>query len=171
MIKAEVLEKFAYTDELTGLYNRRHFLETAQDTLKKTHGTPYFVMIVDLDFFRKINETYGHLAGDEVLKNAAMVIKNVLRGDDLLGRYGVDEFVVTISGIEKDHLLNLADRIRESIADTPCVYNCIKIPCTASIGIAAMFDACTIESLIDKADKGLCKAKDAGRNRVFFSTD
>jgi diguanylate cyclase (GGDEF)-like protein len=128
-------------------------------------------MIVDLDFFRKVNETYGHLAGDAILKNAAMVIKNTLRSNDLLCRYGVDEFVVTISEIEKDNVLTLAERIRESIAATPCVYNCIKIPCTASIGVTSIFADCTIESLIDKADKGLSKAKDAGRNRVFFFND
>jgi len=172
-IKAEVLEKFAYTDGLTGLYNRRHLMEQAQITLDKAQqsGTHCFAMIMDLDFFKKVNDTYGHLAGDEVLKNTAMIIKNILRPDDLLGRYGGEEFVVIIPETSKENMLGLAERIRESIANTPCVYNCIKIPCTISIGVASIFDGCTVESLIDKADKGLYVAKETGRNRVVFFTD
>jgi diguanylate cyclase (GGDEF)-like protein len=171
-IKAEVLEKFAYTDGLTGLYNRRHLMEQAQIILEKAQqsGTLCFAMIMDLDYFKKVNDTYGHLAGDEVLTNTAMIMKNILRPDDLLGRYGGEEFVVVIPKTAKENVLGLAERIRESIANTPCVFNCIKIPCTISIGVASMFDDCTIESLIDMADKGLYMAKKSGRNRVVFFT-
>jgi len=170
-IKAEVLEQFAYTDGLTGLFNRRHFMELAQTALEKTKDAQAscFVMILDLDFFKKVNDTYGHLAGDEVLRNTAGVIKNTLRSYDLLGRYGGEEFVIFISETEKDNVLHLAERIREALVNSPCVYNCIKIPCTVSIGIAAYFPDCTVESLIDKADKGLYAAKESGRNKVIFS--
>jgi diguanylate cyclase (GGDEF)-like protein len=169
-VKAEILEKFAYTDALTGLYNRRHFMELAQTVLEKAKrfDTVSYAMIMDLDFFKKVNDTYGHLAGDEVLKNAALVMKNTLRSYDLLARYGGEEFVVLISETGKEDVLNLAERIRESIAATPCVYNCIKIPCTVSIGVAATFPDCTIESLIDRADKGLYQAKESGRNQVIL---
>jgi diguanylate cyclase (GGDEF)-like protein len=172
-IKAEVLEKFAYTDSLTGLFNRRHLMEMTQKALEKAResGTACFAMIMDLDFFKKVNDNYGHLAGDEVLKNTALVIKNALRASDLLGRYGGEEFVVVISDTEKANVLNLAERIRESIANSPCIYNCIKIPCTVSIGVASIFDDCTVESLIDRADKGLYMAKNSGRNRVVLFTD
>ena len=165
-IKAEVLEKFAYTDLLTGLYNRRHFMELAQNPMEKAkrHNNPCYAMMMDLDYFKKVNDSYGHLAGDEVLKNA-------LRSYDLLARYGGEEFVVLVSEATRDAALTLAERIRESIAATPCIYNCIKIPCTISIGIAASFSDCTIESLIDKADKGLYKAKEAGRNQVVLFED
>ena len=172
-IKAEVLEKFAYTDVLTGLYNRRHFLELAEKPLEKAKrfNCTCYAMILDFDFFKKINDTYGHLAGDEVLKNAAAVMKYTLRSYDILARYGGEEFVVFITDTAKDDVINLAERIRESIADTPCIYNCIKIPVTVSIGIAASFPDCTIESIIDKADKGLYKAKELGRNCVVFYED
>jgi len=172
-MKADVLEQFAYTDMLTSLFNRRHFMELAQGALEKAKrfGTPCFMLMMDLDFFKKVNDTYGHLAGDEVLKNAAGVIKNTLRSYDLVGRYGGEEFVVLISETEKEYVLGLAERIREAIAYSPCVYNCIKIPCTVSIGAAAYFKDCTIESLIDKADKGLYKAKESGRNQVIFFED
>ncbi|MDR2471324.1 MAG: sensor domain-containing diguanylate cyclase [Treponema sp.] len=170
-IKAEVLEKFAYTDALTGLYNRRHFMELAQSALEKSRrfNTPCYLMILDLDFFKKINDTYGHLAGDEVLKNAALVMKNAIRAYDLLARYGGEEFVVLVSEAGKEEaVLNLAERIRESIAATPCVYNCIKITCTVSIGVAETFPDCTVESLIGRADKGLYQAKESGRNQVIL---
>ncbi|MCL1815134.1 MAG: GGDEF domain-containing protein [Treponema sp.] len=169
-IKAEVLEKFAYTDALTGLYNRRHFMELAQAPLEKARrfSTPCYAAIMDLDFFKKVNDTYGHLAGDEVLKNAATIMKNTLRSYDLLARYGGEEFVVLVSDTAKEDVLNLLDRLREAISASPCVHNCIKIPCSVSIGVSANFPGCTIESLIDKADKGLYKAKENGRNQVVF---
>jgi diguanylate cyclase (GGDEF)-like protein len=172
-IKAEVLEKFAYTDALTGLYNRRHFMELAQTALEKAKrfNAPCYAMILDLDFFKKVNDTYGHLAGDEVLKNASTVMKNTLRAYDLLCRYGGEEFVVLVSDTAKDDVLHLAERIRESIANTPCIHNFIKINCTVSTGVAATFPDCTITSLIDKADKGLYQAKESGRNKVVFFTE
>lgn len=171
-IKAEVLEKYAYTDTLTGLYNRRYFIELAQNPLDKAKrfGTCCHAMIMDLDFFKKVNDTYGHLAGDEVLKNAANVMKNTLRSYDLLARYGGEEFVVLVAETTQEAVLSLAERIRESIAATPCIYDVIKIPITISIGVAASFPECTIETLIDKADKGLYMAKEQGRNRVIFYT-
>ena len=172
-IKAEVLEKFAYTDTLTGLFNRRHFIELAQIPLEKAkrYGSKCYAMMLDLDFFKKVNDTYGHLAGDEVLANAAMVMKNTLRSYDILCRYGGEEFVVFVSETTKEAAQHLAERIREAVATTPCIYNCIKIPITVSIGMAASFPDCTIESLIDKADKALYAAKEAGRNCVVINED
>ena len=172
-IKAEVLEKFAYTDTLTGLFNRRHFIELAQIPLEKSrrYGSKCYIMMMDLDFFKKVNDTYGHLAGDEVLANAAMVMKNTLRSYDILCRYGGEEFVVFVSETTRKAALHLAERIREAVAATPCIFNCIKIPVTISIGMAASFPDCTIESLIDKADKALYAAKEAGRNCVVLSND
>ena len=173
-IKAEVLERFAYTDTLTGLYNRRYFMELAQNPLDKTkrYGNICYAMIMDLDFFKKVNDTHGHLAGDEVLKNAAKVMKNALRSYDLLCRYGGEEFVVLVADTKKEAVLHLAERIRESIEATPCIYNnMIKIPITVSIGIAGSFPDCTVESLIDKADKALYRAKESGRNCVVLNED
>jgi diguanylate cyclase (GGDEF)-like protein len=169
-IRAEELERFAYTDALTGLYNRRHFMELAQNSLEKVkrYNSPCYAMIMDLDFFKKVNDTYGHLAGDEVLKSASAVMKNTLRSYDLLARYGGEEFVVLITDTSRDDVLHLAERIRESIAATPCIYNCIKIICTVSIGVAAFFSDCTVSTLIDRADKGLYRAKELGRNQVVL---
>jgi diguanylate cyclase (GGDEF)-like protein len=169
-IKAEVLEKFAYTDTLTGLYNRRYFMELAQGPLDKAKrfNNHCYAMMMDLDFFKVVNDSYGHLAGDEVLKNAANVMKNTLRSYDLLCRYGGEEFVVLVADTTKEAVLHLAERIRESVAATPAIYNSTKIPVTISIGISANCPADTIESMIDKADKALYMAKKAGRNRVIL---
>jgi diguanylate cyclase len=106
-----------------------------------------------------------------VLKNAAQIMKAALRSYDILARYGGEEFVVFVSETTQDDAVNLAERIRESLAATPCVYNCIKIPITVSIGIAASFPDCTIETMIDKADKALYRAKEGGRNRVILNED
>jgi diguanylate cyclase (GGDEF)-like protein len=169
-IKAEEMEKAAYTDALTGIYNRRHFMDLAQVTLEKAKrfNSLCYSMMLDLDFFKKVNDVCGHLAGDEVLRNVSRVIKNALRSYDLLARYGGEEFVTLISDTKKDDVLNLAERVREAVANTPAIYNCIKIPCTISIGVAESFPDCTITSLIGRADSALYAAKEAGRNRVVY---
>jgi diguanylate cyclase (GGDEF)-like protein len=169
-IRAEVLEKFAYTDALTGLYNRRHFMELAQSVIEKAKRfeSVCYAMILDLDFFKKVNDTYGHLAGDEVLKGASAVMKNTLRSYDLLARYGGEEFVVLISDTVEEDVLHLADRIRDSIANTSFVYNDTKIKCTVSIGVAKGLPGSTITGLLEKADKALYMAKELGRNRVII---
>jgi diguanylate cyclase (GGDEF)-like protein len=172
-IKAEEMEKAASTDALTGLYNRRHFMDLSLGIMEKSRrfNTPCYAMILDLDFFKKVNDTCGHLAGDEVLRKVAVVMKNALRSYDLLARYGGEEFVVLVSDTSRENVMNLAERIREAIANTPCVYHCIKIPCTVSIGVAESFPDCTITSLIDRADRGLYIAKETGRNRVILCED
>jgi diguanylate cyclase (GGDEF)-like protein len=172
-IRAEVLEKFAYTDALTGLYNRRHFMELAQNVTEKAKrfDSPCYAMILDLDFFKKINDTYGHLAGDEVLKEASAVMKTTLRSYDLLARYGGEEFVVLISDTSEEDVLHLADRIRELISRTTFMYNDVKMSCTVSIGVAKNSGDFTISSLLEKADKALYAAKESGRNRVLMNTD
>jgi diguanylate cyclase (GGDEF)-like protein len=168
-IRADALEVFAYTDALTGLHNRRHFMELAMGSLEKARrfNTTCFAMILDLDFFKKVNDTYGHLAGDEVLKNASMVMKNTLRAYDLLCRYGGEEFVV-LTDTSKEAVMLLAERIRDSIENTPCVHGNILVPCTVSIGVAESNPVCSVSELIDMADKGLYQAKELGRNRVVF---
>ncbi|MDR2181816.1 MAG: sensor domain-containing diguanylate cyclase [Treponema sp.] len=169
-IRADALEKFAYTDGLTGLYNRRHFMELALTSLEKARrfNTSCFAMILDLDFFKKVNDTYGHLAGDEVLKNASSLMKKTLRSYDLLARYGGEEFVVLVTDTDRDPVMNLAERIRESIEKNPCVYGNLRITCTVSIGVAESAPDCSITGLIDLADKALYQAKESGRNRVVF---
>ncbi|MDR2768732.1 MAG: diguanylate cyclase [Treponema sp.] len=169
-IRADALEKFAYTDGLTGLYNRRHFMELALTSLEKARrfNTSCFAMILDLDFFKKVNDTYGHLAGDEVLKNASALMKKTLRAYDLLARYGGEEFVVLVTETAKDAVMNLAERIRESIEKNPCVHSNIRITCTVSIGVAESAPDSSVTDLIDLADKGLYQAKESGRNRVVF---
>jgi diguanylate cyclase (GGDEF)-like protein len=97
-------------------------------------------------------------------------MKNALRAYDLLARYGGEEFVVLVTDTAKDAVMNLAERIRESIESTPCVHGNIKITCTASIGVAESTADCSVSDLIDLADKGLYQAKDSGRNCVVFYT-
>jgi diguanylate cyclase (GGDEF)-like protein len=167
--KVESLEKEAHTDSLTNIYNRRHFTALALGYLERMRrfDSPCCAMILDLDFFKKVNDTWGHQAGDEVLKGTAAIIKGILRSYDLLARYGGEEFIVLAPDTTKNAAFALAGRIREEIEHNPCTYNGVEIPVTVSIGVTQSFPGCTLEDLIEGADRGLYEAKEKGRNRVI----
>jgi len=169
-IKAEVLERYAYTDTLTGVYNRRYFMELAQKPLDKAKrfGDSCYAMIMDLDFFKKVNDTYGHLAGDEVLKNAAMVMKNALRSYDLLCRYGGEEFVIFTTATEEDMVYKFAMRLCNMIERTPINYEGITISVTASFGAVQIYPGDTFEDAMLAVDAAMYKAKHNGKNQVMI---
>jgi diguanylate cyclase (GGDEF)-like protein len=162
------LEQAAYTDALTGLYNRRHFMELAMMQFERVRrlGGICHIMMMDLDFFKNINDTYGHLAGDEVLRGVSANIKEVVRSYDLVARYGGEEFVVMISDSDDETALRLAERIRNHVEDNPCRYEGHTLPITFSIGLASNREADSFESLLRYADDALYAAKKSGRNRV-----
>jgi diguanylate cyclase (GGDEF)-like protein len=165
------LTQAAYTDSLTGLYNRRHFMElsTAHLERAKRYNSSCFMMIMDLDHFKNVNDAHGHLIGDEVLKNIAKLLKKALRSYDLLARYGGEEFVVFIADSNKDAVLSLSERIRTSIEKNPYVDEAgNKICCTVSIGVARNSPDYDVTALLDVADSKLYTAKELGRNRVVF---
>lgn len=164
----EALELLATTDPLTGLLNRRALQHRAEASLNysKRYGTPFSVILFDLDFFKSINDTMGHDVGDMVLKEVSQRILCVLRDSDILARWGGEEFLVlaTQSGLEETG--RLAERLRNILADEPVV-PAGKI--TASFGVAGNLDGESLEQVIQKADIAMYTAKQNGRNRVVIA--
>jgi diguanylate cyclase (GGDEF)-like protein len=169
-IEQKLLE-MATTDVLTGLCNRRRFLEMAEQELSraKRYGHCLAMMVLDLDLFKQVNDTYGHQVGDEVLKNLAEVGSACLRRVDLMGRVGGEEFAVLLPETDLEAALPVAERLRQAVE-----YSCVHLPegevcCTVSIGVAQSTpqSELSLETLLKLADDALYAAKKAGRNRVF----
>jgi two-component system, cell cycle response regulator len=157
-------------DALTGLWNRRAILEMIQQELDRSDrvGTNLGLVICDVDHFKQVNDNYGHLAGDAVLRELAKRIDSSLRSYDSVGRYGGEEFIILIPGSDSAAAAELAERLRASVADLPMQTNEGEFRCTMSFGATALnkrqdFD---LNSLIREADEALLLAKNTGRNRV-----
>ncbi|MDQ7055574.1 MAG: diguanylate cyclase [Persephonella sp.] len=157
-----------YTDPLTNVYNRLFMYENI-NLLKKYHYTTF---VVDIDFFKRINDTYGHDTGDAVLREVARRLKGCIREDkDIIIRYGGEEFLIFVRSnpSSEDYRLNviqLASRLKSEVSRTVINYNGIKIKVTISIGVAVYRDNIDIEQAIKMADMALYRAKQNGRNRV-----
>ena len=163
------LFNMATTDALTGVYNRREgFRLIAIETIRAQRiQTPLCAMMMDIDHFKKVNDTYGHQIGDEVLQGVAAIILKTLRASDIICRYGGEEFLIlaTETGIENAKLL--AERIRSLIEkESITVAEQMKIPVTVSIGLAQYQPTESYEYMIFRADQALYQAKNNGRNRV-----
>uniref|UniRef100_UPI002ADE203A GGDEF domain-containing protein n=1 Tax=Tepidiforma sp. TaxID=2682230 RepID=UPI002ADE203A len=160
----------ASTDVLTGVANRRHFHEFLEEhfRLAARYGSPLSLFLVDLDRFKDLNDTYGHPAGDEVLKGVARRMRSVLRDADLLARFGGEEFVVVLPSTPLEGAIQSAERVREAIAGQPFEVEGQQVSVTASFGVSAYrADALmTPEWLVKEADLALYEAKRAGRNCV-----
>jgi diguanylate cyclase (GGDEF)-like protein len=164
----ERFEDAANMDALTKVYNRRYFFEQVQKyaviAAKKNELT--FVIMLDLDFFKKVNDTYGHAAGDEVLRVIAARVKGTVRPQDLFGRYGGEEFIMFISAHDSESAIGLAERVRIIVQEKPVHFEGTDIPVTSSFGIAQAGPDFTFEDALKYADEALYKAKENGRNRV-----
>ena len=169
MVMRQQLEDIAYTDALTGVSSRRFFVERAEKALAASHedNIPYHILMIDLDYFKKVNDTYGHPVGDEVLKITATRMRHALRKDTLLARYGGEEFIVMLTHMDIASAVKTASRLHKSIEEAPYMTAGHTIPLTVSIGLA--HKTCptqTLSVLIDHADQALYAAKRGGRNRV-----
>jgi diguanylate cyclase (GGDEF)-like protein len=157
----------AYTDGLTGLYNRRYFNERIEDAAGRalTDKGTLSLILLDIDNFKKYNDTYGHLEGDRLLKIVAGTMEGTIREQDILARYGGEEFAVILNNTSNATAIQIAERIRQSIADiSPKL---IKTTVTISAGVATLPEhAKDRDSLITFADKSLYQAKDSGKNKV-----
>lgn len=163
------LEEAAYTDTLTGLYNRRHFAEIASPFIERARraGMSYYIMMADLDFFKRINDEHGHLAGDAVLRHTAQIMKNTVRAYDVVARWGGEEFIFLITDSTTEDVTALAERIRYTIEHKVCEFNKEKLPITISFGVAECGkDETDMTELILRADEALYKSKQNGRNCV-----
>ncbi len=163
----------ALRDGLTKVFNRKHFndLLAKEFAFASRHSTPLALLFIDLDFFKKVNDTFGHPAGDYVLAEVSGVLSGVIRGEDVLARFGGEEFCVLCRGSERAGAQEMGERLRQEIADRRYIYGGKIIPVTISVGIALMPDPeiTQPEALLAAADKALYEAKRAGRNRVVVA--
>jgi diguanylate cyclase (GGDEF)-like protein len=165
--------ELAVRDGLTGLYNRRAFGELlAQAVAREDRQQGRFgLLILDLDHFKKLNDTYGHPAGDAALKSAAEVLRRHLRRGDQAARYGGEEFVAILPGTDEAGAQHLAERVRDAVARNRLVFEGAKIQMTASCGLAVWpGDGKEAEALLAAADRALYAAKQGGRNRVVSAS-
>lgn len=164
----ETAELLARTDVLTGLANRRAFDEAAQLEIQRAqrYATPLALVMTDLDFFKAINDKYGHHVGDLVLRNFARILSESVRNVDLVGRWGGEEFAILMPDTDLAEAVRAAERMRVAVADAPLIEG-LDVGYTASFGVAAFRQATpTMDSLLGRADAALYGAKNKGRNRV-----
>ena len=160
------LTRLATTDPLTGALNRRSIMERLQDMVEHQKMPPC-VLMGDIDFFKKVNDTYGHAAGDEVLKTFTNTIRQLLRKGDFLGRLGGEEFVVALENTELPNAQAMAERLRLAIANSQTPNDGgIPIAITASFGLALYSRDESVDAWLARADAALYRAKQSGRNRV-----
>ena len=170
------LEKLAYTDPLTGAYNRRYFIEEAEQELRACVAShkPFCLIMADIDHFKSVNDTFGHSSGDEVLKIFVSRIRGVLR-DCIVARLGGEEFVVMLAGTDISSAEKIAWRIQEHIESSPFYFTIpdkdekVEIGVTASFGVASMPEShVSIYTVLEHADEAMYKAKSSGRNTVVM---
>ena len=164
-----VFELMAITDPLTDIFNRRHFLEIVRINIDKACRIKedcFFIMF-DIDRFKLVNDTYGHQIGDKVLVDVSARIKAGIRTYDLFARYGGEEFIIFVSGISKEEIIEMTERLRLSLYDKKFEYENVSIVCSASFGIARFIDY-NIDIALKQSDEALYTAKRNGRNCVVF---
>ncbi len=157
-------------DSLTGILNRPAILEILIKELARArrNKTPLSVIMADIDHFKQVNDTYGHLAGDRVLREVAQRITSSIRQYDHCGRYGGEEFLLVIPGSERSTAREIAERLRRAVSSEQISINDNTIPVTLSLGIAEYNGEQDIDLLIKEADSALYRAKEQGRNRVSW---
>lgn len=165
----------ALTDSLTGIYNRRYFevhFKTLIDQAISTNK-PLTLLMFDIDHFKHINDTYGHIPGDEVLKQLAKLVMQNIRITDLFARYGGEEFLIVLPDSDEQHTKQISERLRQNIENHNFIISADpgKIKCTISGGITRLLKDDNQETIIKRADKALYTAKENGRNRLIFSDD
>nr|WP_320135697.1 GGDEF domain-containing protein [uncultured Amphritea sp.] len=167
--KADELHKLSTIDNLTNIYNRGYFFAVSHDLILITtrENKKASLLMIDIDHFKEINDSYGHQAGDFVLKNFAKIIKNRIRKSDIFARIGGEEFTILLNYTPIDMAKIIAEELRSMIEESNFIYNDTIIKITISIGIAELNEEHnSIESLYKQADKQLYAAKNHGRNRV-----
>ena len=167
------IEKMAISDALTGLFNRRHVMERFTEELERAKRLKKDLgcIMIDIDNFKNINDTYGHLVGDKTLRKVSDILKNSIRTYDIAGRYGGEEFLIVLPDTDFEEALRLAERIRASIKIQPAPKSDLipAVPVTISLGIASMRDTdISIDNMIKRADEGLYAAKKSGRDKVSW---
>ena len=168
------LRELSYLDPLTSLANRRYFMERIAEELEEHYAkeTPVHVLLCDIDHFKRINDLYGHLAGDAILKGFASVVQQVLKHTHTIARFGGDEFIISLVGMTTTQVLEKSNELRLAVEEHVFMYQDSRIPVCISIGASsASPQTKDINGLVGWADKALYEAKKQGRNRVVFLED
>jgi diguanylate cyclase (GGDEF)-like protein len=163
----------ARKDTLTGLYSRR-FMDEQLPGLMESHRRnrhPMSLLIIDLDHFKAINDTHGHLVGDEVLRQVAGAMQSAVRGDDMAIRYGGEEFCILLPGSDADQAFLIGERIRTAIAELDFNHLDADLKVTTSGGVACLGDREELEEWLQRADLALYSAKHAGRNQIHMARE
>jgi diguanylate cyclase (GGDEF)-like protein len=167
----DLLARKAMIDGLTGLWNRTYFESrlTAETSLARRNAQPLACVMIDLDHFKQVNDSYGHPVGDDVLRGVAQVMNDACRTEDLLCRYGGEEFVVLAPNTPAAAAIELAERIRTAVAACSWTHHGNLVQVTCSLGVADLQQS-SLSAILESADAALYQAKQAGRNRVELYT-
>ncbi|MGO4763919.1 GGDEF domain-containing protein [Cupriavidus sp. 2KB_3] len=170
MEKNRLLEALSKTDQLTGVFNRRHLDDALAEALARSRaeGIPFSILLIDVDRFKSVNDTYGHQVGDRVLVEIADLIMAVKRPTDTLGRWGGEEFLLICADTALQDAVHFAHRLRNAVAGQDFA---VIGRMTASLGVACVQQGDTIHGMIARADAALYRSKERGRNRVEFADD
>lgn len=166
------LEQLAVRDSLTGLLNRNAIMSalTAEIQNAQKYNSPLCIALIDLDHFKQINDTFGHLAGDEVLRRSAERLQSSIRNSDAIGRYGGEEFLIIFRNVEREFGVERCEVVRRSLCMDPILYGPHRLQVTCSIGMAwSGTTADHLNALVAKADRAMYQAKENGRNRTEFA--
>jgi len=169
----ETAERQARTDELTEMRNRRAFYELGELAMSQAtrYGDPLALITLDIDHFKKVNDTWGHATGDETLRLVALIIQRTIRTSDIAGRIGGEEFSILLPRATPEQALAMAERLRAAMEKAPLYHDKGEVHFTASFGVAVPNkEINTLDRLLAEADKALYEAKEGGRNRVVCRT-
>ncbi|HEY8428495.1 MAG TPA: diguanylate cyclase, partial [Sandaracinaceae bacterium] len=166
----ETIYRMTIIDGLTQIHNKRYLMEMLEREIPRArrHSRPLSVVMFDIDHFKGINDTYGHLAGDYVLKEVATLVKNRLRPDDIVGRYGGEEFCALLPETTLAGAASIAEDLRRRIQERRFVFEGEAIPVTVSLGCSELGGDMDVTTLVRIADEKLYDAKRSGRNRVCY---
>ena len=167
-VEKERAELLSMTDELTGLMNRRAVFSSARIEVAQARRSslPVSIGVLDIDFFKRINDTYGHPTGDAVIRRVSNVLKDSLREADIVGRIGGEEFMVILANTLPEDAVTVMERIRRAVEAEVIVHGGVSVSCTVSCGLATLGAADDLDSLVARADECLYQAKNGGRNQV-----
>jgi diguanylate cyclase (GGDEF)-like protein len=166
----EEIKALSTNDGLTGLYNHMYVMERVDQEIQRSsrYGSPLSIIMADIDDFKEVNDTYGHIAGDTVLAHVAGLLKSGVRNIDCVGRYGGEEFLIILPETDQSSATLLAERLRHVVQEHACPADGYSIKTTLSAGVAIYRDSYSTKDLIHRADENLYKAKKAGKNKVYY---
>ncbi|MHC0038887.1 GGDEF domain-containing protein [Pseudoneobacillus sp. C159] len=164
------MQKLVIIDSLTGLYNRRYFDLILEKVIpySQRENSPLILIMLDIDYFKKVNDHHGHQCGDEVLKQISNIIKTNVRSSDAYVRFGGEEFAIVLPNTEVGEGIRLAENIRKEVEQSSFTYKNERISITISMGLSK-YQGEIVQEFIGKADKALYKAKENGRNQVIVT--